>query len=456
MSDITISYKGSSIATMDATGTKTLLTEGKYCEDDIEVAYVKPSGGGAVPIKDVVFWDYDGTPLYSYTLTEANALTALPANPSHEGLTAQGWNWTLQDIKDQISECPGGTIDVGQSYITDDGKTRIYVKIPDGEPLTFYVRLWCSAVGNCTIDWGDGNTELTTQTNTKSYAHTYAASGSYTIKLSVSTGSIKFVDNNGSDRIYGPYAKGYNRTRIKKIEFGSNILQIGDYALRDCFGLESITIPTSATDFGVGVLSASYALKGVVFPKSDSYTYGYGNILTDCFSLFFISQPKNMKMVNHGSAKNLKRVTITKATFRQDNSYEGTGIRRAVYPSTGYTTIDNGKFRNCNMLEEFNIPSTITAIGSEAFKQCYSLSIITIPSSVTVINNSAFHTINGLQEVHVKPTTPPTLGTNVFYSAPSDLVIYVPNSADHSILNNYQTASNWSAYASKMQEEPQS
>lgn len=46
MSDITISYKGSSIATMDATGTKTLLTEGKYCEDDITVDYVKPSGGG--------------------------------------------------------------------------------------------------------------------------------------------------------------------------------------------------------------------------------------------------------------------------------------------------------------------------------------------------------------------------------------------------------------------------
>lgn len=45
MSDITISYKGTDIATMDASGTKTLLTEGKYCEDDIEVAYVKPSGG---------------------------------------------------------------------------------------------------------------------------------------------------------------------------------------------------------------------------------------------------------------------------------------------------------------------------------------------------------------------------------------------------------------------------
>ena len=46
MSDITISYKGSSIATMDTSGTKTLLTEGKYCEDDIEIVYDKPAGGG--------------------------------------------------------------------------------------------------------------------------------------------------------------------------------------------------------------------------------------------------------------------------------------------------------------------------------------------------------------------------------------------------------------------------
>lgn len=43
MPDVTISYKGNSIATMSASGTKTLLTEGKYCEDDITVAYTKPS-----------------------------------------------------------------------------------------------------------------------------------------------------------------------------------------------------------------------------------------------------------------------------------------------------------------------------------------------------------------------------------------------------------------------------
>ena len=43
MPDVAISYKGSQIASMDASGTKTLLTEGKYCEDDIVVSYTKPS-----------------------------------------------------------------------------------------------------------------------------------------------------------------------------------------------------------------------------------------------------------------------------------------------------------------------------------------------------------------------------------------------------------------------------
>lgn len=50
MADVTISYKGSAIATMDLSGTKTLGTSGKYCEDDIVVSYTRPSGGGSVTV----------------------------------------------------------------------------------------------------------------------------------------------------------------------------------------------------------------------------------------------------------------------------------------------------------------------------------------------------------------------------------------------------------------------
>ena len=46
MADITLSYKGSTILELSATGTKAIKTSGKYCEGDITLSYVKPSGGG--------------------------------------------------------------------------------------------------------------------------------------------------------------------------------------------------------------------------------------------------------------------------------------------------------------------------------------------------------------------------------------------------------------------------
>lgn len=43
MAEVQISYKGSAIAQMNASGTKTLLTEGKYLEDNVEVTYTRPA-----------------------------------------------------------------------------------------------------------------------------------------------------------------------------------------------------------------------------------------------------------------------------------------------------------------------------------------------------------------------------------------------------------------------------
>lgn len=46
MAGVTLTYKGSTIAEMSNSGSKTLKTSGKYCEGDIVVNYVKPESGG--------------------------------------------------------------------------------------------------------------------------------------------------------------------------------------------------------------------------------------------------------------------------------------------------------------------------------------------------------------------------------------------------------------------------
>ena len=43
-----------------------------------------------VPMKDVNFYDYDGTVVYSYTKEEFLEMAELPANPAHARLSAQG------------------------------------------------------------------------------------------------------------------------------------------------------------------------------------------------------------------------------------------------------------------------------------------------------------------------------------------------------------------------------
>ena len=88
MADVTLTYKGSTIAEMNATGSKTLKTSGKYCEGDIGVSYVKPSSGGSDELakkiitreEDITELPSDITKIGSYAFYNNNnlVLTSLP------------------------------------------------------------------------------------------------------------------------------------------------------------------------------------------------------------------------------------------------------------------------------------------------------------------------------------------------------------------------------------------
>ena len=390
----------------DTTAVASDVASGKYfyAASGEKVAGTSSGGGGITPVpaKDVNFIDYDGTIVYSYTKAEFANLSALPANPTHDGLTAQGWNWMLAEAKTYVAAY--GKLWIGQQYITSDGKTRIYIHLEEGR---LSPTLGIAVNGTATVEWGDGSTSTVTGTSTTTVVntqHTYPAGGDYVIAISVS-GSMAFVGSSsyGSQVLWKNSTTG-NQNRvyqnaIQKVEIGTNT-SIDAYAFYNCYSLASITIPSSVTSIGAQAFMYCYSLASITIP-SGATSIGTSAFYI-CYSLASITLPNEV------------------------------------------TNINSNTFYNCYSLASITIPSSVTSIGASAFYNCYSLASITIPSEVTSIGAQAFYNCYGLGEIHLKPTMPPTASNrNAWTNIPTDCIIYVPYSADHSILAAYTSANNY-------------
>lgn len=436
MADVMLTYKGTTIAELNDSGSKMLRTAGKYCEADIGVEYVKPSGGETTETpKDVNFIDYNGRILYAYTAEEANALTDLPANPSNPGLTAQGWNWTLAQIKTQLAAAQGGVVWVGQSYTTTSGKTEVDIVLKDGAVSPY---LAIGVNGTVTVDWGDGSATDTisgTSVGSLKYQnHTYATGGAYTITIAGS--QFSFGNANGTVPILQISAA---KTTSKKyadcihaIRLGSNCNINVEFAFAGCRYLETITIPSGANIAG-GTFNGCAALKCAVLPAGVTAIY---NTFRSCSALEKVSIPFGVTIITNyafGGCTLLKSVTIPSSV---------TGLNNFAFSSNGLTAVV--------------IPNGTVTIGGSSFQSSDDIVEMVVGVSVTTINSSAFAFPYSLEDLHLLPTTPPAMNNvNVLNGYKPFLTIYVPYSADHSILDAYKNATNWSTYASIMKEEPQ-
>lgn len=418
-------------------------------------------GGGGVETydDDVIFIDFDGKVLYRYTAVEFLALASMPANPSHDGLTAQGWNWDLQDAKTYVTEC--GNLIVGQMYVTDDGKTRYYITLDDPAHLSPTFRTKNGAI----IDWGDGTTETST---TSLISHTYVNTGDYviSIQMPVAGSSIPSLsDDVANKRDYFGI--------VRHLRMGTAADNgLSTYFAQYLHNLEDVTIPSSITTFNTGgTFYGCSELKAVVLPKNlttcgnmtflgcasirvvsinKTATFG-NNPFQFCVSLEVLNLPPSLTAIPSNSIfhqGNLKKVTIpagptalTSSGFQEDIS-----LSYVKLPST-LTSLTMYSFNNCYRLTSIEIPASVTMIDQRAF-QAANIKEITIPASVTSIGNYAFYQAPWLYYVHVLATTPPTAGTGIFLYAPVQK-IYVPAGT----LSAYQSASGWSTYASLMEEE---
>lgn len=124
------------------------------------------------------------------------------------------------------------------------------------------------------------------------------------------------------------------------------------------------------------------------------------------------------------------------------------GLLTSAAIKSGVTSISSNAFNNCRSLTSVTIPDSVTSIGSNAFSNCSNLINVTIPNSVASIGDTAFSNCKYLSSITVNAATPPTIGRNVFNA--SKCPIYVPAQS----VDAYKSATNWSAYASRIQAIP--
>ena len=443
------------------------------------------TGGGTVVAEDDVnFYDYDGTLVASYSASDFAQLTAMPDNPTHQGLTAQGWNWSLSNAKTYVAN--NGRLSIGQMYTTTSGSTEVDIIIRARLDTTVCLNI----NGTVTIDWGDNTTTDTVtgssiSSSTKETYHEYANSGSYTIVITpgentqyrlIGDSTHAFLRKNGETSIN--YNKAYGGV-VKCVRLGANA-SIGAYAFQYCANLEYVTLPYNTVITGNYIFSYCYVHKYITIPSGSNVTTLGSYAFVNNSHLKHVSIPLDITTINYycfSTCYSLQRVEIPSnvTSLGTNLFYNCFALKEVVIPTsvTGLST--SFMFNNCYAIESISLPSSVTVIGSSfcyygyslanvqipsnvttinesAFRYCRNLSSITIPANVTSIGNNAFGDCQGLKEVRVLPATPPTAGTTIFSGLATDCIIYVPNGK----LTTYQGESGWSTYASQMQEAPAS
>ena len=367
------------------------------------VVNVSGGGGTEVPSNDVNFIDYDGTIVAAYSAADFAQLSALPANPSHSGLTAQGWNWTLADAKTYVAA--NGMCDIGQMYVTSDGKTRLYIDI-DADQLNYKIMFQQSPAECITVDWGDESTAETFSGAVVTATHTYTTAGSYIITLAVAeNGDLKLGYTGGNSAIVGYVGSGNSSNftmskTLKKVEIGTGVSTIYKYCFSGCVNMETITIPNLAISFGEYCFQSATSLKCLVLPAQMSFYIAPSAFAGYCLSLEHICIPN-----------------ITLGTASQTN---GNFLERAY------------------KLKRLCYSSEI--LSSAFLTYAYSMKMILIPTSVTTINQQAMRYNYGVEAIKFCSSSPPTISnSSAFQYLPTSCKIYVPTGS----LSSYTSAANY-------------
>lgn len=382
---------------------------------------------------DINFWDYDGTLLYSWTLAELATKTELPPLPSHDGLVCQGWNWTLADIKDA-----GRELDIGALYITDDGKTRLYVDVDTETWDDFVLNYWQSTRNATTVDWGDGTTPETKNADSWiEHRHTYASSGSYVITMSVKEGTTMQLGAGGASRFL--IANGETDlgrcAMLAKVEIGERMTRVTERAFYAAVRLKSVSVPSGVLFEPWRTFEQAANIRAVTVSFSSEIIQSF----YQCTNLRAIASTKG---TTHSPGYVITNTAVRQINFDMSDAYNAQALERVHIKAVNGQV---GDVSGCRSLLKVTIPADATSFVAAAFQGDYALRRVTCLGNIASIPAQVFQRCYPLRVVDLTHCTAvPTLANvNAFDATHPQLEIRVPAS----LVTAWKAATNWSSLA---------
>jgi len=169
-----------------------------------------------------------------------------------------------------------------------------------------------------------------------------------------------------------------NKVNLKHVTFPEGLSSIDSYAFFECSSLQDLYFPKSVQYIG----QAAFACTGAgSHSQLQSVTFAPGCLLESLDPFVF------------GGNVSLKNITIPKnAATIFEGAFASCYELERVYFEDGsvLTSIREGAFDDCKMLQEIVLLQGLQKIGDRAFRRCAALSYVGIPSSVTEIGANAF------------------------------------------------------------------
>ena len=409
------------------------------------------TGGGPAPApaveKDVNFYDFDGTLLYSYTLQEAAALSALPALPTHTNLVSPEWNYTLEDMQEALtSGYPA--LDIGATYQTKDDKTRLYLQgVKSSELNGWGLRLrFARGTVTVTINGVDVATETNSSNSGNSYtlnfnlppAPTYPADYVVEVAFTYVNSYSKFFLGRTDNSFHSIFGDDYEKlSKLVRIDV-DKYANISSCAFQSALSLETVVLSRHITgDSEYTISSQGFwccpRLKAVIFNKNVKFALQAFNYCTALKTVVFAPY----------------------MTFGSLSFQYCTSIKRVIFPRNLIASSLSQVFIFCSSLNILVFPTDKTTTYVQMFTNCANIYRVIIPSNITTIGNSVFTNCYGLKLLDLTsyrdPNNIPTLqNTGALQGTPSDGAILVYNQA---MLDAFTAATNWSSYASRFQKQ---